>query len=234
MQWKLKHGKFRPRLLELVQGNSDDLVRSKSTEAFIDVSMCNRHSREQGDTELSSDYHFYGQKGPRRDPSLASAIRTLTGLAGVGFATASLILSVYDPRALPFFSDELAQYCFITRSTWGDSLERDIRPHPCWKMPLKYKLEEYLTMHDFIVRSQCRRCTRKEPLRSHRLMLSCLDLEKAAWVLRHQDNVPQDDHHSSASDESKETEKRKRVEDTIAEEAEASVSGPRRSKRSKK
>lgn len=36
---------------------------------------------------------------------VAAAVKTLTGLKGIGPATASLLLSVYAPESVPFFSD---------------------------------------------------------------------------------------------------------------------------------
>lgn len=78
------HGKFRPRLMQLLAKNKSDDVRRVTREAFTTYSS----SSTQG-------------PGP--------ALEVLCSLSGIGPATASLVLSIYDPIKVPFFSDE----CFL-------------------------------------------------------------------------------------------------------------------------
>ena len=74
-----KHGTFRPTLKALVQQNEAKQVESTTRKGFAE---------------------FSGDKS-------TDALKTLTTLRGIGPATASLLLSVYDPDNAPFFSDEL-------------------------------------------------------------------------------------------------------------------------------
>ncbi|KAF2086135.1 hypothetical protein K490DRAFT_44979 [Saccharata proteae CBS 121410] len=82
VEWKLKHGTFRPNLLKLAQSNPDELIVSTTKEAFAQ----------------------YKTSGPQ------VALTTLCTLKGIGPATASLLLSQVDPRRIPFFSDELYRW----------------------------------------------------------------------------------------------------------------------------
>ncbi|KAF2127291.1 hypothetical protein P153DRAFT_387836 [Dothidotthia symphoricarpi CBS 119687] len=85
VEWKLKHGTFRPKLLQLVQSNAEDYIQDTTRKAFSLL------------TPKSSD------------PS--QALKLLTQLKGIGPATASLLLSAFAPETIPFFSDELFRWC---------------------------------------------------------------------------------------------------------------------------
>ncbi|ODA76113.1 hypothetical protein RJ55_08396 [Drechmeria coniospora] len=90
VEWKLRHGKFRPTLMSLVSSNAPSLVQSTIAEA-IDA------------------YRSSSSPPPSSPPSsgaIAKAITTLAKLRGIGPATASLLLSVHDPERVIFFSDE--------------------------------------------------------------------------------------------------------------------------------
>ncbi|KAH7389502.1 hypothetical protein DE146DRAFT_758811 [Phaeosphaeria sp. MPI-PUGE-AT-0046c] len=81
VEWKLKHGTFRPKLLSLVQSNDSDVVQKTTISAY------------------------------KLLPDTAKALKSLTSLKGVGPATASLLLSAAAPNTVPFFSDELFRWC---------------------------------------------------------------------------------------------------------------------------
>ncbi|KAF1940860.1 hypothetical protein EJ02DRAFT_512828 [Clathrospora elynae] len=85
VEWKLKHGTFRPQLLALVQSNTSDLIERTTREALRLVEK------------------------PNTSP--LSALKVLVQLKGIGPATASLLLSVARPGEVPFFSDELYRWC---------------------------------------------------------------------------------------------------------------------------
>ena len=53
-------------------------------------------------------------------------------MRGIGPATASLILAVYDPQNVPFFSDELFRWLH-----WEDAKNKG------WDRSIKYSLKEY-------------------------------------------------------------------------------------------
>ncbi|PTB73565.1 hypothetical protein M440DRAFT_1361711, partial [Trichoderma longibrachiatum ATCC 18648] len=78
VEWKLRHGKFRPTLMSLVSSNPPS---SSQTIQFA--------------------IRFYANS-----KDAGSAIRMLSELKGIGPATASLLLSVHDADNVLFFSDE--------------------------------------------------------------------------------------------------------------------------------
>ncbi|KAI1852109.1 hypothetical protein JX265_005946 [Neoarthrinium moseri] len=79
VDWKLRHGKFRPTLMKLVSSNDADSVQETISGAI---------------------------KSYWADPNPSKALDGICKLKGVGPATASLLLSVHDPERVIFFSDE--------------------------------------------------------------------------------------------------------------------------------
>ncbi|KAB5549958.1 hypothetical protein GE09DRAFT_1174693 [Coniochaeta sp. 2T2.1] len=79
VQWKLRHGKFRPTLMNLVSSNPPDFVKQTVKDA-------------------SDSY--------TKNSDAAAALAILTKLKGIGPATASLLLAVLDPDRVIFFADE--------------------------------------------------------------------------------------------------------------------------------
>jgi hypothetical protein len=99
--------------------------------------------------------------GPSTSSSALPALKILVGLKGVGPATASLLLSVLEPRDVPFFSDEVFRWC-----CWDDG--------GGWQRKIKYNVNEY----EVIVK-------KVEELR-RRLgggEVEAVRVEKVAWVL---------------------------------------------------
>ncbi|KAF2269240.1 hypothetical protein CC78DRAFT_529465 [Lojkania enalia] len=133
VEWKLRHGTFRPKLLGLVQSNPEHVIQSTTRDAF---------------TKFSAS-----------DP--IPALKILMDLKGIGTATASLLLSVYAPDDVPFFSDEMLRWCL-----WGE------KGMPGgWKRVIKYNVKEY---GDIVNRIKIVRTG---------LGVSAEDVEKVAWVL---------------------------------------------------
>ncbi|KAK2005700.1 hypothetical protein LZ32DRAFT_545492 [Colletotrichum eremochloae] len=79
VDWKLRHGKFRPSLMKLVSSNDSSAVQETVKKAINDY-------RDMAD--------------------LPAALNILTEMKGIGPATASLILAVHYPQKVIFFSDE--------------------------------------------------------------------------------------------------------------------------------
>ncbi|KAK7739895.1 hypothetical protein SLS53_005488 [Cytospora paraplurivora] len=79
VEWKLKHGKFRPTLMGLVSSNDESSVKNTIKDAL----------------------DLYKQAS-----DIPATIGILTKLRGIGPATASLLLAVHDPERVIFFSDE--------------------------------------------------------------------------------------------------------------------------------
>jgi hypothetical protein len=83
VEWKLKHGTFRPRLLQLVTSNSDADIKKAIGAAF---------------------------KSHQTAPDAVANSNAITSLKGIGIATASLIMSTLDPDNVPFFGDEVFRW----------------------------------------------------------------------------------------------------------------------------
>lgn len=103
-----------------------------------------------------------------RDGHWEKAISMLAKeLKGVGPATASLLLSVYDSDKVPFFSDELFRWVmFEERKGLG------------WDRKIRYSIGEYKTMFP-LVRTITDRLNEEADERE----FSALDVEKVAYVL---------------------------------------------------
>jgi hypothetical protein len=96
----------------------------------------------------------------------ATAITTLSKLKGIGPATASLILSSYDPVNIPFFSDELFRYLH-----WSEAKAKG------WDRKIKYSMKEYKDLYDQtqILRQRLEKDGGKA--------VKAIDLEKMAYAL---------------------------------------------------
>jgi hypothetical protein len=131
---KSHHGTFRPKLLQLVQSNAPEIIEETTREAFSIL-------------ETGS--------------SAALALNKLVELKGIGPATASLLLSVYDPDTTPFFSDEVFRWTHWSAEGSPGG----------WKRKIKYNSKEYLE-----VVSRVERLVK-------RLGVRAVDVERVAWVL---------------------------------------------------
>ncbi|KAK5139375.1 hypothetical protein LTR04_003630 [Oleoguttula sp. CCFEE 6159] len=100
VEWKLKHGTYRPKLASLVASNSASTIRCTTTTAF----------------------RIYAAN----PDEYATALTTLATLRGVGPATASLLLACGDPAVVPFFSDELFRYVHWESDARGKGWDRKI------------------------------------------------------------------------------------------------------------
>ncbi|EON98563.1 hypothetical protein UCRPA7_5938 [Phaeoacremonium minimum UCRPA7] len=80
VEWKLRHGKFRPTLMKLVSSNDSSFVQDTIKQARISY---------------------------QKDKDVSAALAILTKLKGIGPATASLLLAILDPEHVPFFGDEV-------------------------------------------------------------------------------------------------------------------------------
>lgn len=97
---------------------------------------------------------------------LKESFKILTDLKGIGPATASLLLSVYDPENAPFFSDELFRWCFYEEGKGKG-----------WDRSIKYNLNECLQLFEKV--QELRRRFRKDYQRE----VSAVEIEKVAYVL---------------------------------------------------
>ncbi|EUC43064.1 hypothetical protein COCMIDRAFT_101891 [Bipolaris oryzae ATCC 44560] len=116
VEWKLKHGTFRPALLGLVQSNTSQAVEETTKKAFAAIS----------DDECSQ-------------ANIIQALKILASLKGIGPATSSLLLSVLRPEEIPFFSDELFRW-----SCWDSEVKA--KESAGWQRKIKYNFKEYEMM----------------------------------------------------------------------------------------
>lgn len=155
VEWKLKHGTFRPNLMKLAASNDAETVRNATRDAFAILSEI-----KGGGTEDSGS-------------TIERAMKTVTNLKGVGPATASLILSEWDPDKIPFFSDELF------RAVHWDGQGEGVKSAPKgkeWARKIGYTMKEYKSL---IQRTNAL----LERFQQEEDKLPAVDLEMIAYVL---------------------------------------------------
>ncbi len=124
----------------MVAENSVKEIRGKTKKAFAEYAADNSH--------------------------YAKAITTLTKLRGIGPATASLLLSCYDPIQVPFFSDELYRYLH-----WSDAKSKG------WDRKISYTMKEYKDLWQKM--QDLRNRVEKESGQ----VVEAIEVEKVAYVL---------------------------------------------------
>ncbi|KAM0743244.1 hypothetical protein ACQRIT_003421 [Beauveria bassiana] len=97
VEWKLRHGKFRPMLMGLASSNNAAVAR-RTIAAVI-------KTYRSSSADASSSSSSSSSSSPSA-AAVAAALTSLSKLRGIGPATASLLLSVHDPTRVIFFSDE--------------------------------------------------------------------------------------------------------------------------------
>ncbi|KAI9773118.1 MAG: hypothetical protein M1840_008239 [Geoglossum simile] len=145
IKWKLKHGKWRPRLASLVSSNSPSSIENTTHDAFA----------------------LYSAKRGAPQP----ALNVLTRLSGIGPASASLLLSVYDPDNVPFFSDEAFKWV-----TWEEGKGKG------WDRRISYNNKEYTLFVEAV--QEVRKRLESE---SGGKSIAAGDVERAGWVIGKED-----------------------------------------------
>ncbi|KAK3175298.1 hypothetical protein OEA41_002545 [Lepraria neglecta] len=140
VEWKLKHGTYRPNLAKLVASNIVKDVREITKLAFSTYEANN------------GDY--------------AKSITALAKLKGIGPATASLLLSCYDPMKVPFFSDELYRYLHFEEAKSKG-----------WDRKISYTMKEYKSLFEKL------QTLRERLEKENKRQVSAIDIEKMAYVL---------------------------------------------------
>lgn len=144
--------------MSLINSNSEHSVQAVTEKAFF---LC------------------IGQTGSIE--KVKQSITALTELKGVGPATASLILSVYDPVEVPFFADELFLYCTNQGLFTSQAPEK--------KYKIKYTMKEYQELLLQTQKTRSRIDTEAQGLGK----ASALDLEMTAYVLAHAPQLIKDE-----------------------------------------
>jgi hypothetical protein len=91
----------------------------------------------------------------------------LTRLSGIGPASASLLLSVYDPDNVPFFSDEAFRWV-----TWEEGKGRG------WDRKISYNNKEYAVFVEAV-----QTVKRRLEAESGGKSIAAGDIERAGWVI---------------------------------------------------
>jgi hypothetical protein len=102
---------------------------------------------------------------PTPTPTIVEALNAVCKLTGIGPATGTLILNIFDPVHIPFFQDEM--YAWFFPDTKADKL--------------KYTQKEYLQLLEAV-----------RPV-LQRLHVKAIELEKVSYVLGHLDLLEEQD-----------------------------------------
>ncbi|RHZ57638.1 hypothetical protein CDV55_101143 [Aspergillus turcosus] len=184
MEWKLKHGVYRPTLLGLVRSNPAGLIRRTTASAFNAVPV----------PDPAAELAYADAESEDLDSAFPKqSLDALTApLRGVGPATASLILSVATESA-PFYSDDvflwlcLGVFPFAPAAAAEEGGETkgaaSKRVRPNGELNVKYNLHEYRLLWEAVQRLRARLAARSSDAEA----VSCADVEKVAFVLRHFD-----------------------------------------------
>ncbi|MCJ1429083.1 hypothetical protein MMC29_006996 [Sticta canariensis] len=135
-----KHGTYRPNLAKLVAQNKMQDVRTTTKNAF---------------KEYAAD-----------NSKFAKSITALSKLKGIGPASASLLLSCYDPAKVPFFSDELFRYMH-----WSDANSKG------WDRKISYTMKEYKDLFEKV------QVLRERLEKESGQVVKAIDIEKCAYAL---------------------------------------------------
>ena len=114
------------------------------------------------------------------DPNPSKAISTLSKLKGIGPATASLLLSCYDPDTIPFFSDELFRWLHWQTDVSENSKKRkskDIEDNGNSNRKIGYTAKEYASIFDKTTN------LRKRLSEESGETVTAVDIEKAAYTI---------------------------------------------------
>ncbi|KAI1616643.1 ADA HAT complex component 1 [Exophiala viscosa] len=146
VQWKITHGHSRPFLPAMVRKNDPLAVQTQTAAAF---------------TKLS----FSDSPEPPSTSTVVASLNAACKLTGIGPATGTLILNIFDPAHIPFFQDEM--YAWFLPDTKSDKL--------------KYTQKEYLQLLEAV-----------RPVLK-RLAVNAVDLEKVSYVFGHMDQLDEEE-----------------------------------------
>ncbi|KAE8371354.1 ASST-domain-containing protein [Aspergillus bertholletiae] len=206
VEWKLKHGVFRPTLLGMVKANQATTVQKSTSDAFQAATTTT--------TTTATSVQNKASKAGNGEPETAAEFpktsldALMNPLRGVGIATASLLLSVgttmRDPEhEAPFYSDDtylwlcLDTFPRIRRASQQNDQKSDPKSDPKsgqklgkrkkkkkagkGEINVKYNVAEYRLLWT-AVRELRARLNEAE---SSAGAVSGADIEKVALVLRH-------------------------------------------------
>ncbi|KIW18773.1 hypothetical protein PV08_03062 [Exophiala spinifera] len=138
VQWKITHGQSRPFLPAMVRKNDASFVTEQTT---LGCDVLDSESR------------------PPSTGTVTAALDAVCKLSGIGPATGTLILNIFDPINIPFFQDEMYAWVFPDSKA----------------TKLKYTQKEYIQLLEAV-----------RPVLK-RLGVKAVELEKASYVFGHMD-----------------------------------------------
>ncbi|KAL2836156.1 hypothetical protein BJY01DRAFT_222384, partial [Aspergillus pseudoustus] len=200
MEWKLKHGIYRPTLLGMLKSNPERTIQSATTAAFSSLPPPDNPT-DPTDPSASTDY-----TKEALDDLFALLLTSLnalsTPLRGIGPATASLLLSVASPSSIPFYSDDAYLWIVVRTYPVWDSAEgvdewvrgevhekkrKMVRPNG--ELIVKYNVAEYRALWGHVRWLRGRLNGERRALESEGKgggeEITCADVEKVAFVVRH-------------------------------------------------
>lgn len=165
----------------MIKGNKANTVRSTTASAFKTLSATADPVTEPGEAFPKTSLE-----------AVSSPLR------GVGPATASLVLSIAtsdcDPdREVPFYSDHTYLWLCLEAYPHAEENERRAKrlakfTKPNGELNVKYNMHEYRELWDAVwaLRTRLNRFSKSECAKEKGFgMVSCTDVEKVAFVIRH-------------------------------------------------
>jgi hypothetical protein len=160
-----KRGKQEGGGSSLVKEEVMELVKWKLSHGKFRPNLMNLVSKNSGEVIQESTMKAFAEK------DTVKALDLLTKLSGIGPATASLLLSVNNPEAVPFFSDEMFRFSQLSRDRHGGLSG--------WDRKIGYNKKEYVGLLAFY--TELLQIINKEAKSGSKINM--LDIEKYAYVL---------------------------------------------------
>ncbi|EEA27670.1 hypothetical protein TMatcc_004033 [Talaromyces marneffei ATCC 18224] len=180
MEWKLKHGQYRPALAGMIKTNNPEVVHKTTCDAF-------KALIDKTPTHDSLEETF-----PKKSQDIL-----VKPLRAVGPATASLILAVATEgkkNEIPFYSDDI--YWWLCLGLFPGSEKNRYNDKKAAKsmrddgrLDVKYNMEEYRELYEevFKLRHRLNHGDDEKDQKEEPRQFSCADVERVAYVLKNFD-----------------------------------------------
>lgn len=179
VDWKLKHGTYRPNLAKLIASNTPSDVQEVTSSAF-------------------TSYEEKNNLTPGAGRSYRTAMRELVKLKGVGPATASLVLSCWDPEHVVFMGDEVFRWLLFDElddDGGGGSKKRKLKGKEggtAWERKIGYTVKEYQLLFERCEELRARLAKDKEIQEKGDKdfeKVTAAEVERAAYVIHREDTA---------------------------------------------